>query len=331
MPIFTEKNLFLVWQMKVFVHVIIFFVLFGVFSGISSGIMGYYLYSTSKREIGKIEKETAAVAETLTDASAKMAELGRAAVRADQMNQFFKYNLDKKLFYKAFFVLENGTIVAHSNPLEAKDLRNNIAADEFRYNLDQIYRPIRDKSINIYFTDYFIMDKTIPFTKNEMRYLKKYLYTGIDRNGWLANKTVYENGKAVGTVNFLIGKDTVYSLVRENLNSALSSLPYLGGGSCILSLFLLILFGISSSIRGRNMQPISRIDPESISLFEHDDIQYEPISLQHSGDTVQFHEIPDETGSSPTIFGECDENEILEEKRYGPLVIQDAIPVRKRR
>lgn len=317
--------------MRVFVNIIIFCILCGVFSGASSGIMVYYLYSTSKRDIGKIEKEARNVAETLTDASSKMAELGRGKARADQMNQFFKYNLDRKLFYKAFFVLENGTIEAHSNPGEVKELRYNIAADEFRYNLEQIYQPIHDQSKNIYFVDYFILDKKIPFRKKEIKYLKKYLYAGIDRNGWLANRSVYEDGKAVGTVNFLIGKDKVYSLVRENLRFVKHSLPYLGGGSVFLSLFLMILLRLTSSTKVKHVRMAPSIDPESINILEHDDVRYEPVTMKKTGSSVQIYEIKEGSASSPIVFEEFDGIQVPEDEEQGPLVIQDAIPIRKRR
>lgn len=338
-----------------------FFVLFIVFSAISSGITGYLYYNQLMSNIDKSIKDAKEISSSITHASTDIAELSSGQLQKDRLNSFFDKNKKNGFFTKAFYVLENGTLVAHSNSSEIERLGGNIAADEFQYNLDQIFYCIKENKKDIYFSDYYLIEEKIPFTKQEIFYIKKYIYDKIDRNGWLSSKAIEKNvkiskekfkSKKIGTVNFIISKKPLYNNILKTKESLIQTEAILLAICAALSLFIGIIVYIRyimiSNKATKTIQLETRSEytpPENIDINVDPKERYDTYSEYPEKDIdIKADDYFSETTFSevsprnlkaiddvkePNIQIVYDEED--EDAEDSQIVIQDAIPVNKRR
>lgn len=182
---------------------------------LSAVIAGGYFYFTARRGIAEIERVTreysTAVAEALTD----VAEMSYRLKNYSKLQDLFQEKLHENLIDEAFFVLADGKLIAHSNSEAEKNLGGYLAADEFSYNMDLILGPVVRNDKDLQFVKYNIIDKKVPFKKMERQLIRQYLYPDFMINGWLVTKAVFAEDKkkketAVGSVNFIIGKERIY-------------------------------------------------------------------------------------------------------------------------
>lgn len=274
------------------------FLLFFLLTGVGSAFLsGYYLYSDLKAEIREVSEENEAIASTLVEAVADIAELSSDKEVSRRLNSFFRKELSNKNVYSAFYTLEDGTILAHSSEEEVKKLDGNIAADEFSYNLDQIYYPIRYKKSGVYLSDYYIMDEDIPFNKQELVYLKKYFDENIDRNGWIAVKTVEKKVKTgrrkyslkeVGTVAIIISKKNIYSLINTQKEYALNFLIKVLIGCGVLSFFVSLIIHIRYiSISNKTLKMQTPVSPGTYSFEKANDEMPPRALIEEETDTQE--------------------------------------------
>ncbi len=295
---------------KIFFPIGIFLVLFLLFFSSSCGLSGFYYYKYTLNFIDKMTKDANDSSVALVEACSIIAELSDGKEQEKRLNDFFANNPQKKFFSKAFYAKGNGTIIAHSNPEEIKELNGNIAFDEFKYNIDQIFYPLSQNDKKVYLSDYYILDEQIPFTKEEIKYLKQYLYNNIDRNGWLANKTVEKNIKIskkkyelqkTGTINFILSKKLLYVELFKVKEKIIQTAVISAGTSGILSLFLsLIIFLRYNSIRRKTLKSSALIQQAAIGLAP------ENIEIDmHEEELMDSDNIDIETDSMyPEIFDE---------------------------
>ncbi|MBN1533962.1 MAG: hypothetical protein JXA20_14930 [Spirochaetes bacterium] len=226
----------------------ILLILAAVFSLLVTGAMtGYFLY-TGKQRIGDIESYTRNYSITLAEAFSGAAELGYKKGSNEKLKSLFRDRVRRDTFDEAFFVLRNGALVAHSDADAEKELRGNIANDEFAYNTDLILRPVIARSRDIQFTDYNIISKRIPFTRTQRSLLKRYLYDGIDTSGWLASRAVFSGENPVGTVNLIIGKDRIFRFIAAHWGETLR--VWVMAMACALLLSLALSSAVFLRYRG---------------------------------------------------------------------------------
>lgn len=297
--------------LRVFGGFLLFFFIFFILAALGMGIPAAYSFRTLKNRISEEEERTKTTATALADACARMAESGKPDERGKRLEAYFTENREKGLFFRAFLVSANGTIIAHSDPAEKENLRGNIATDEFRYNIDLILEPARKNSAGVLFSDYFIMEKEIPFSREELKLLKRYLYPGIDRTGWIASRAVFEKDSPIGTVNFIIGKERIYHHITATRQALLRLAPAIGAGSlaAAVAIFLFSLL-VFSRRRERSRGECVDAPTEEIDVIASAPAITAASRRQNEPVTVFYDE---ETSQSPQ------------------MIIQDAIPIRKRR
>jgi hypothetical protein len=235
-----EKKIRNVIPIGIFLIVFIFLLLLS--AAISSG----YFYFEAKNRITEMENYTRNYSIPLAEAFANVAELSYKDKNLYKLNRLFREKIQASIIDEAFFVLSNGKIVVHSDQGIEKELKGNIATDEFAYNLDLIMLPIWTKVDHAQFMDYHIYseNKKIPFTKPVIKLLKQYIYSKTDVSGWLVTRAVYVNGKSIGCVSFIISKDRIYKFLLEHFNICVKISIFLAIISFLISFTVTIIIFI---------------------------------------------------------------------------------------
>ncbi|HON80217.1 MAG TPA: hypothetical protein PK544_17130 [Spirochaetota bacterium] len=222
----------------------IFFLL--LFSLLLLGCMisaGYFYFGV-KNEIAEVETITKKYSTTLAEAFTDVAEFSYRYKNYGKLTTLFREKIRDNSIDEAFFVLADGTIVVHSNRDVERELRGNIINDEFAYNIDMIMMPLRRKERAIQFNEYNILNKRVPFNRLEKKLIRKYLYKNIFVNGWLVTKAVFvqtrRSEEPVGTVNFILGKDKIYSLIFRYIKEV----KYIASALGILSLLIALIVSV---------------------------------------------------------------------------------------
>jgi|GEM_PF-618197 len=228
---------------KVFYPLGIFFLVFFIEVVISTGTVGYYFLDTGKARISDIVSYTKNYSMTMGDAFADVAQLSLEKKNYATVKKLFQQKIRENTIDEAFFVLNNGSIVVHSNRETIKELKGNLANDEFSYNLDMILMPAQKQSRDVVFSDYNIITTRNPFKRRKRELLGKYLYEDIDSNGWLVTRAVYHKNKAAGAVSFIISKDRIFSFIKNHYEQCRRYLKLSLMGSGAFAFFLsLIVF-----------------------------------------------------------------------------------------
>jgi hypothetical protein len=131
--------------------------------------------------------------------------------------------------------------MAHSSAEGEKAVAGNIAGDEFTYNRDQIFLPLAGKTNEVHFLEYNIVARTAPFDRRQREFIKRILYPAIGSTGWLATRAVCYRGKPVGTINFIISKDEIYSVITKTAADTRRLLTLLLLGSLFVSLIVSVM------------------------------------------------------------------------------------------
>jgi len=176
-----------------------------------------YLYFDGKKGIERIEKYTVNYSMTLAEAFSRVAELSFKTKNYSSLKTLFHEKIEENTIDEAFFILSDGKLIVHSNTTIEKNLKGNIANDEMSYNLEMILKPVTKKSTELFLSDYNIINRPVPFTRQERDPIQKYYYPGINASGWLFTKGVFINGKPAGAVNFIISKDRIFASIKESV------------------------------------------------------------------------------------------------------------------
>ncbi|MBP7901195.1 MAG: hypothetical protein KA015_00100 [Spirochaetes bacterium] len=278
---------------------------------LGSGSTGYYLYKDLKNSIRNVENSKISIIQSLADASVIAASIDDEKERKIRLDEFYTDPGNKKFFDKAFLVSNDGTIISHSNPAEAKELNYNIASDEFRYNTDTIFEILKKPSEKVIVNDYFIIGSDIPFSKKQIRYLKEYIYPGVDRNGWIVSRVFNVNMKKGQNINyvssFIVSKEDIYDEINNTIHTAKKSFILILSGSFVLSFTIALVILIVFAVSGKKSKVYT-------SAYAPDDnlsgIQPELHNYNKTDEIILY-----------------DEDESVESN----IIIQDAIPIRKRR
>jgi len=325
----------------------IFLILFITESIAASGGILFYFYITAKKRIDEVETYTKNYSMTLADAFANVAELSYKSRDYRDLKQLFHEKIRENTIDEAFFALSNGTLVAHSIKEIEETLQGNIANDEFAYNLDLILKPVKEKSKEIQFVDYNIIGNQVPFTRSERTLIKKYLYKNINRLGWLISRAVFVRGKPVGTVNFIISRDRIYSIIKYYVTEARDKLPYAAGGAFFLSFIVsFIVFVRYRSIQRRAVIFMrEELSPDEVSLNEPV-IEKQEVAQDYITVDLMAAEDSEETASDIAMMDLIRDGVVSAEKELSGVLaspvnsddiifsidkkIRDAIPVEKK-
>ena len=196
----------------------VFFVLFLIESIIGIAGVSSYIYLADKKNIADIENYTINYSKTMAEAFARVAEFSYSGEKYTALKALFHEKIEENTIDEAFFVLSNGKIVVHSNTTTEEKLKWNIASDEISYNIDMILNPVHTKSHDLILNNYNIIDKFVPLKKWERIILRKYVYKDINYNGWLFTKCIFHKEKPIGTVNFIISKERIYTSIRQSID-----------------------------------------------------------------------------------------------------------------
>jgi hypothetical protein len=225
----------------------IFFLLFLIQILASAWGISYYFFHKTKNDLTEIEKYTLNYSKTLAEAFADVAELSYKNRNYSSLKSLFREKIEENTIDEAFFILKDGTLIVHSNTTIEKKLKGNIANDEMAYNLDLILQPVSKNSGELFFSNYNIIDKKIPFNRSLRGLIHKHLYPSINSSGWIFTKGVFYRGKPAGTVNFIISKERIYTTIfsaAEDMKKALLI-------ALALSLFIALFMSIIIMLRFR--------------------------------------------------------------------------------
>ncbi|HOP63303.1 MAG TPA: hypothetical protein PK358_07785 [Spirochaetota bacterium] len=257
----TEKNR---KKLKKWIFPIgIFILLFITEAIIGSGAALTYLYLDSKRGIERIEKYTVNYSMTLAEAFSRVAEFSYISKNYTSLNTLFHEKIEENTIDEAFFVLNDGKLIVHSNTTIEKGLKGNIANDEMAYNIDMILQPVTQKSRELFVSDYNIINERVPFNRDERQFLGKYLYKDINSSGWLFTKGIFIKGKPAGTVNFIISKNRIFGSIKESLARGKFMLIVVLVSAFFISIFISVIVMFRyHSIQKRAGAVLPAIKPE---------------------------------------------------------------------
>jgi hypothetical protein len=225
----------------------IFLIMLILLGLLSSAVVAGFFYFSVMRGIDDIETGIRKYSTAMAEASSDVADLSHRVKNYSKLKTLFRQKITENMIREVFFVLENGKIIAHSSADVQRKLKDNIINDEFAYNVDMILQPLKNGSREIIYSNYNIMDKKVPFNKEEIRLIKEYIYPEIKVNGWLVTKAVYSKvkkrgrEKAIGTVNFIISKDRIYDLILSRRDESIKLAEYLGYISLGIAFFVSII------------------------------------------------------------------------------------------
>jgi hypothetical protein len=212
---------------------------------LGGAVTASYFYFGIKNDIAEVETTTKEYSTTLAEAFTDVAGLSYRYKNYAQLTTLFRDKIQDNTIAEAFFVLADGTIVVHSNRDVERELQGNIANDELAYNIDMIMMPLRRRERAIRFNEYNILNKRVPFNRLEKKLIRQYIYKNIFVNGWLVTKAVYVRKQrteaAVGTVNFILGKDKIYSLIFRYIKEVTLIASVLGVLSFVIAFFVSLL------------------------------------------------------------------------------------------
>ncbi|MCX8123405.1 MAG: hypothetical protein N3F66_04485 [Spirochaetes bacterium] len=196
----------------------------------------FYKYKQLKSDIDEFTTQVKNVSKTLITTFADAAEIAYATRSTQKLLSLIKESSNLRGIKEVFFVLDNGTIVAHSDSRRSLELKGNIANDEFYYNIDLILYPHSKQSRELFIFDYFVPDLPLPFTKNVRKYIQQYVYKDINTNSWLVTKAVYFKGKSIGTINCIIVKTPIYDMMNIYYKEILFMVMIIIASSLVFSL-----------------------------------------------------------------------------------------------
>jgi len=185
----------------------------------TAGVISYFFYS-GKKNIAEIENYTINYSKTMAEAFARVAEFSYTTKQYTSLKTLFHEKIEENTIDEAFFVLSDGKLIVHSSTTAEKELMWNIASDEMAYNIDMILLPVQTKSSELLLNNYNIVNKTIPFPRQERDLLKKYVYKDLSSTGWIFTKGIFPKGKPAGTVNFIVSKDRIYASIQSSIDQA---------------------------------------------------------------------------------------------------------------
>lgn len=202
---------------KVFFPIGIFLMIAVIQSAAVLVALSAYFIHTGKKRISDIESYTRNYSITMAEGFAGLSEFSSRAKNYKYIKELFQEKLRENTVDEAFFVLPNGKILVHSNKDAEKNLEGNIANDEFLYNLDVIFMPLKKKSKEVFFQNYNYIGKEVPFERDDRMLLKKYLYEDIDKSGWIVVRGVYNKNKPAGSLVFIISKERIFSFLKLHI------------------------------------------------------------------------------------------------------------------
>jgi hypothetical protein len=269
------------------------------------GITGVvtYFYFSGKKNIREIETYTVNYSKTMAEAFARVAEFSYISKKYTSLNSLFHEKIEENTIDEAFFVMDDGRLIVHSNTTTEKELMGNIAVDEMSYNLDMILRPVQAKSTELFLNNYNIVNKIIPFKRQERELLKKYVYRDIDSTGWLFTKGVFVKEKPVGSVNFIVSKERIYSYIHAAINQARRYSIIVIAASAILAFFISIVVFVRYRSIQKNalesmaeMQEIHKETPAVIAIpwQKPSPVSEDTISMSIDENDLEIDLIPDD-------------------------------------
>ena len=268
----------------------VFFLLFLTVSIIGIAGVASYIYLSGKKNIEDIETYTVNYSKTMAEAFARVAELEYPGKKYTALKALFREKIEDNTIDEAFFVLKNRKIVVHSSIETEKKLKGNIGSDEISYNIDMILQPVYTKSHElIFFKNYNITDKFIPFRKWERDLLSKYIYEDLNTTGWLFTKCIFHKQEPIGTVNFIISKERIYSSIRQSIDMVkLCSIFIIAVSALISFLVSLIVF-----FRYRSIQ-LNALQHDN---FEYDSAEYDSTEYDSTGQDYPIESAQDYEGA----------------------------------
>lgn len=291
----------------------IFLLLFIIQIIASAGGIAFYFYTSSKNNLADIEKYTLNYSKTLAEAFARVAELSYKNKNYSSLKSLFREKIEENTIDEAFFILKDGSLIVHSNTTTEKKLKGNIANDEMAYNLELILQPVDKNSIELFFSNYNIIEKKIPFNRSIRGLIQKHLYSNINTSGWLFTKGVFYKNKPVGTVNFIVSKDRIYTSIFAAAEEIKKFLII----ATIISFFIAIIISLIIMVRlKKNISPEKYDSPDYPDTSDNS-IPVEDMEIMLDGDLdMELPEIPDYSSEEykdelPDFEISSDENESL--------------------
>ncbi len=301
----------------------IFFMLFFIESLIAAGASLAYFFYIGRGGIAQIESNTRSYAVPVAEAFGAMAELCYRTRNFSRLRTLYKERIEKQIISEAFFVMRDGKLIAHSDPAIIVSMKGNLASDELAYNMDLILRPLEQKSRDVFFGDYNIVTKPMPFKREYRMLLKRYFYPAIDSTGWLASRAVYGKKKPVGVVCFIISKERIYSFLIAHINRSIGILLISVAVSCLVSLLVTLVV----MARYRSIQKMSLAGspgetlPAGTAAGEFYDMTLTPSGPEPADDVPVIVELINEPDG-----GEADDPGLRGTPFHQKREIKDALP-----
>ncbi len=267
----------------------------------STAGIAFYFYTSSKNNLADIEKYTLNYSKTLAEAFASVAELSYKNKNYSSLKSLFREKIEENTIDEAFFVLKDGSLIVHSNTTTENKLKGNIANDEMYYNLELILQPVEKNSKELFFSNYNVIDKKIPFNRSLRELIQKHLYSSINTSGWLFTKGVFYKNEPVGTVNFIVNKERIYSSIfaaAEEMKK-IFTIALLASFFIAIIIALIIMFRLKRNLSVKEYKssdhtiPDDSIHEEDREIIPEDDFNIETSGNTDSSQAEDKDELPD--------------------------------------
>ncbi len=234
----------------------IFLMLFFIEGCIAAGAsIAYFIYAGTSG-IGEIESYVRSHSLSTAEAFAAEAGPGIRKKKFSGLRSLFRDTMDKGTIDEAFLVLSDGTFVVREERGAGTKSEAGDADSEWSHSLAMILAPVRRATRETIIADYSVPSRPVPFRDDVRPLLRRYLYPGIESNGWLVTRAVFVKKKPAGAVGFIVGKQKIYDFIEAHMYASLHVFLVGLGGAFLVSLALsLVVFLRYRSIRRGSARP----------------------------------------------------------------------------
>ena len=279
----------------------IFLLLFLVEAVLATASLAIYFVNSGKRLTSDITEYTRRYSSTMAEAVSDAAALSYGLRQYASLEDLLRNRIQQDLIDEAFFILNDGTIIIHSQKELSENLKGNVGNDEFAYNLDILLNRSLQNNQEVLFCDYNYLDKTIPFSSKDIKLIKNYIYSGITSSGWLTSKAVSYKNVSIGTINFITSKERIHTTIANLFSNTKMYWVYSMVGAFILSFLISILIVLRyRSIQRKTMRQFISSNENTV-VRDSDDVVLEDWDYGYSEEEVPSYNMLSDDGEDGDI------------------------------
>ncbi|HNV46859.1 MAG TPA: hypothetical protein PLE73_04310 [Spirochaetota bacterium] len=303
--------------------------------GLSAAVAGGYGYLTARARIAETEAATLRLAGVVADAAAGIAELSVATGDLARLRALFAEKAADGTVREAFYARRDGTILLHTNDALANTTIGAAPGGGPSYPADRILEPIASGKRAAAIIEYDISGAAlpaIPYARHLLPLVKRHLYPGIDRSGWLMVRPVVIKATPVGATVLVIGRDRVHGEFTRTVGETLRLAALLAAASCLIALCTTVVFYLRlRALAARVSAAPGPAPAATIPLAKQDPLEREIPLRDMPEDGFEVREIAGEPGEHAPEGAPAGPRPETQAPVDVRRPIKNAIPVKRKR